>query len=43
MLVVEMVVVILDIQMEVHLDVGEEVVEEDVRMEGVEEEGSAEL
>ena len=43
MLVVEMVVVILDIQMEVHLDVGEEVVEEDVRMEGVEVEGSAAL
>ena len=43
MLVVEMVVVILDIQMEVHLDVGEEVVEEDVRMEGVEEEGSVGL
>ena len=37
MLVVEMVVVILDIQMEVHLDEGEEVVE------GVEEEGSAAL
>lgn len=43
MLVVEMVDVILDIQMEVHLDAGEDVVEEDVGMEGVEEEGSAGL
>ena len=45
MLVVEMGDVILDIQMEVHLDVVEEDVDvdEDVRMDGVEEEGSAEL
>ena len=41
LLVVEMVDVILDIQMEVHLDAGEDIVEEDVGMEGVEEEGSA--
>jgi hypothetical protein len=44
MLVVEMAAAILVIRMEVHLGVGEDVVEEeDVQMEGVEEEGSAEL
>ena len=43
MLVVEMVAAILDILMEVHLGAGEDVVEEDVQMEGVEEEGSAGL
>ena len=42
-LVVEMVAAILDIRTEVHLGAGEDVVEEDVQMEGVEEVGSAGL